>query len=376
MTNPRLCRGFVFGRRPNERGRGLLAQPPTAPHPLTTRPPKPTGQAGTAIRLHRRQNLHGTDRPPRAAPPNRCAPYRKNACIPHKAHVHEGGVTIALLAALSGQVCSVVSPLPQGASHEKQALGRGAVGRMADHRPPPPASAQIMPITPDLGWSMSINAGNYILSNNTIRESAKKRGTNLPVDPPGSGRNRVRGERDGASSESRPAPAVNTRFTPSSAARGRGMEELVNRFPAAQRAEARHNLQLAYDAWPQVARQLDVPTNDMGSALAAFLIGSWMAYNDRQYPDEQFKLAAEQMRHVLAEIPDFARAGNADKQAMHEQLVSLGMVAALSYAHLKQNPDPAVQRELRRMAAQNLRSFLQTDPSRVHVRSDGILEIR
>lgn len=237
-----------------------------------------------------------------------------------------------------------------------------------------------MPITPDLSWSLSIGAGHAILSDMVIREDAKSRGIDLPdcVHSKNACGHRGRsGSSEGGNArrDSRPAPAVNTRFTPGRSA-GRGLDELANRAPAAQRAELRQNLQQAYDAWPQLARQLGVPANDIGSALAAYLVGSWMAYNNVSYPDEQFKLAAEQMRHLLAEMPNFSNAGNADKQMIHEQLVGLGMMVALTHEHLKQNPNPSAQREVRQVAAQNLRSFLQTDPSKVHFRDDGLMVIR
>ncbi len=232
-----------------------------------------------------------------------------------------------------------------------------------------PATTQIMPITPDLGWSMSINAGYSILSNATIRESAKKRGHNLPVDPP-----RRNGSSQTTRSESRASPAVRTSFTPTG--QGRGLDEMAAHYPTAERAEARRKMQQMYDQWPRMARQLGVPVNDMGSALAAYLVGSWMAYNNVNYSDDQFKLAAEQMRHILSEFPDFANLSNAERQVSHEQLVTLGMVVALTRHELQQNPNPAIQRQLRQLAGQNLRNFLKTDPSRVHFRSDGLMEIR
>ncbi|PJK01813.1 hypothetical protein CO611_01755 [Lysobacteraceae bacterium NML03-0222] len=227
-----------------------------------------------------------------------------------------------------------------------------------------PAMAPAYWMSSDTGMSLSIGAGNYLLSQAVLdssspaktQESRRQRTTPPP-----------------AANTSNTA-SINTRFTPTR--RGRGLDEMAARYPAAERAEARRKMQQLYDHWPQMAQQLGVPANDMGSALAAYLVGSWMAYRDVDYPDAQFKLATEQMRHVLAEFPDFAGMSNADRQYSHEQLVTLGILVALTRHELKQSPNRQVQAQLRQLAGRNLRQFLNVDPDRVHFRADGLMEIR
>ncbi|PJK08612.1 hypothetical protein CO610_05555 [Lysobacteraceae bacterium NML95-0200] len=215
----------------------------------------------------------------------------------------------------------------------------------------------------DTGMSLSVGAGNYLLSQAVLKSSSPSKTEPRRASPPARP----------ASPDTNTA-SVNTRFTPTR--RGRGLDEMAARYPAAERAEARRKMQRLYDHWPQMAQQLGVPANDMGSALAAYLVGSWMAYRDVDYPDAQFKLATEQMRHVLAEFPDFAGMSNADRQYSHEQLVTLGILVALTRHELKQSPNRQVQAQLRQLAGQNLRQFLNVDPDRVHFRADGLMEIR
>lgn len=99
-------------------------------------------------------------------------------------------------------------------------------------------------------------------------------------------------------------------------------------------------MQQVYDAWPYVAGQLGVSASDLGSALAVYLFGSWMAYNDVIEPDVLFKQVAEQMHHVLARFSDFANLSDADKQLSHEKLVTVGMLVTTTLHELRQNLTP------------------------------------
>ena len=49
----------------------------------------------------------------------------------------------------------------------------------------------------------------------------------------------------------------------------RGFDYFVNNYPSKQRGEARTYLKQMQDSFPQVARSVGIPTNDLSSGLAA-----------------------------------------------------------------------------------------------------------
>jgi hypothetical protein len=119
--------------------------------------------------------------------------------------------------------------------------------------------------------------------------------------------------------------------------------------------------------------QFGIPRNDVGGAVAAFLVGSYVAYRDVDVPDQNFLSLVNQMRQVLASNADFARASDAEKQQIYEQMAILGTYMALTRMALKQQPDAQVERNLRRAAKGYLEQFLKTDADRVQFTESGLV---
>ena len=145
----------------------------------------------------------------------------------------------------------------------------------------PPAAAYWM--GGDTGMSLSIGAGNYLLSQQALKSATRSAATksvparSAPVPP------------------ARPAPDA-TRFTPTASTAG--LDTLVAVYPAAARAQARQGFQQLHAAYPQVARQLDLPLDDVASGLASFLAGSYMAYHNSSLDDAAVKPLAAQLRQA------------------------------------------------------------------------------
>ena len=123
----------------------------------------------------------------------------------------------------------------------------------------------------------------------------------------------------------------------------------------------------------QIEQKFDVQRNDVSGAVAAFIVGSYMAYRDVDLPDEHFKPLVEQMRQVLAGEPAFAKATNAQKQELYEQMATLGMLMAATQEGLKQQPNEQLAAAMRKAAKSYLEEFLKVDAAKVSLTAQGLV---
>jgi hypothetical protein len=149
--------------------------------------------------------------------------------------------------------------------------------------------------------------------------------------------------------------------------------KIAANYPSHSRPEAERVFRELLAKYPQLMRQLGVPANDMGSAVAAFLAGSYMAYKGIDLPDEHFKPLANQMRQMIGGNPDFAKASDAEKQEMHEQMAILGTFMAVTQTALKEKPNPQIAANLKQAAKGYLEEFLKTDAERVQITAQGLV---
>jgi hypothetical protein len=182
-----------------------------------------------------------------------------------------------------------------------------------------------------------------------------------------------RNARDRAPSE-KPARLSNTAIPVASGSDG-GVTpaKMAATYPAAGRTEAERVFRQLFSQYPQLMRQLGVPANDMASAVAAFLAGSYMAYRNVDFPDEHFKPLVAQMRQIIGSNPDFAKASNAEKQEMYEQMAILGMFMANTQMALKEKPNAQIAANMRQAAKGYLEQFLKTDADRVQITAQGLV---
>jgi len=148
---------------------------------------------------------------------------------------------------------------------------------------------------------------------------------------------------------------------------------LASAYPPDQRAKVEGLFKELLAGYHKLEAQSGIPRNDVGGAVAAFLTGSYVAYRDVDVPDENFLPLVNQMRQVLASNADFARASDAEKQQIYEQMAILGTYMALTRMALKQQPDAQVARNLRRAAKGYLEQFLKTDADRVQLTESGLV---
>lgn len=149
--------------------------------------------------------------------------------------------------------------------------------------------------------------------------------------------------------------------------------KLAAHYPASQRQHVERTFSQVLDGYHQIESQFGIPRNDLAGAVAAFLVGSYMAYHDTDFPDEHFKPLVAQMRRTIAGNPEFQRASNAEKQEMYEQMAILGTSLALTRDALKQKPNAQIASNIRQAGKGYLEQFLKTDADRVQITSAGLV---
>jgi hypothetical protein len=164
------------------------------------------------------------------------------------------------------------------------------------------------------------------------------------------------------------ATTVITLGTPRMAAK------LAEHCPPGQRSEVRRTYGSLLEKYRnEMEPKLGIPRNDLAGAVAAFLAGNYMAYNNTDFPDRHFAPLMTQMRQTIGSNPDFAKASNADKQDMYEQMAILGMFMAGTQLALRQKPDAQVAANLKQAAKGYLEQFLKTDADRVQITAQGLV---
>ena len=171
---------------------------------------------------------------------------------------------------------------------------------------------------------------------------------------------------------SKPKPAKKAKITFKSDGSTRGLDYLVNNYPSKQRGEARTYLKQMQDSFPQVARSVGIPTNDLSSGLAAAIAGAYMAYNNVSLNDDYMKPMQNQLKTVLQGVDDFDKMSNSDKKYIYDQLVIIGMTLAVNQSQNQQNPNAEVTAQLRRAGKEVLEGLLGVSASKVKITSSGL----
>ena len=152
----------------------------------------------------------------------------------------------------------------------------------------------------------------------------------------------------------------------------RGLDYFVNNYPSKQRGEARTYLKKIQDSFPQVARSVGIPTNDLSSGLAAAIAGAYMAYNNVSLNDDYMKPMQNQLKTVLQGVDDFDKMSNSDKKYIYDQMVIIGMTLTINQYQNQQNPNAKVTAQLRNAGKQVLEGLLGVSASKVRITASGL----
>ena len=152
----------------------------------------------------------------------------------------------------------------------------------------------------------------------------------------------------------------------------RGLDYFVNRYPANQREQARTYFKTIQDGFPQVAKSVGIPTNDLSTGMAALVAGAYMAYNNVSLNDDYMKPLQKQFKEAFENIPDYNKMSDSDKKYLYDQMVILGMTLTLTEYENQQNPNSKTTADLRKAGKDILEGMFGVDASNIKITSSGL----
>ena len=169
-----------------------------------------------------------------------------------------------------------------------------------------------------------------------------------------------------------PAPPKKAKITFRSNSDSRGLDYFVNRYPANQREQARTYFKTIQDGFPQVAKSVGIPTNDLSTGMAALVAGAYMAYNNVSLNDDYMKPLQKQFKEAFESVSDYDKMSDSDKKYLYDQMVILGMTLAVTQSQNQQNPNPKTTAELRKGGKEVLEGMFGVDASQIKITSSGL----
>ncbi|PGH22097.1 cell separation protein [Fusobacterium polymorphum] len=169
-----------------------------------------------------------------------------------------------------------------------------------------------------------------------------------------------------------PAPPKKAKITFKSNGDTRGLDYYVNRYPENQRKEARTYFKSIQDSFPEVAKSVGIPTNDLSTGMAALVAGAYMAYNNVSLNDDYMKPLQKQFKEAFESVSDFDKMGDSDKKYLYDQMVILGMTLAVTQSQNQQNPNAKTTAELRKAGKEVLEGMIGVDASQIKITSSGL----
>ena len=152
----------------------------------------------------------------------------------------------------------------------------------------------------------------------------------------------------------------------------RGLDYFVNRYPANQREEARVYFKKIQNSFPQVAKSVGIPTNDLSTGMAALVAGAYMAYNNVSLNDDYMKPLQKQFKEAFESVSDYDKMSDSDKKYLYDQMVILGMTLAVNQSQNQQNPNAKTTAELRKAGKEVLEGMFGVDASQIKITSSGL----
>lgn len=165
---------------------------------------------------------------------------------------------------------------------------------------------------------------------------------------------------------------ADTRFAAAPAAHSTVAEMMAEAYPATHRDQAKKVFIEMLAGYRKIERQFNLPANDLAGAVAAFIAGSYMAYRNQDFPDQDFIPLVNQMRAIIRQNPAFTQASAAEKRETYEQLATLGMLMAGTQMAVKASPNPQVEANMRRASKAYLEEFLKVEADRVLIGPRGL----
>lgn len=167
--------------------------------------------------------------------------------------------------------------------------------------------------------------------------------------------------------------AKRTRVTAQPAVQ-RNAQELARIFPSARQSEMARVFQQSMDVYRQVAAKMGWQRDDVDGAMAAFIVGNYMVFANREVQDAEFAAVADQLRQGGGMRRLASERGPEAMRNLYEKSAMVGTFMALAYKSQQQKAQPEhVAANLRNSARENLKLVLGTDPERLRIGERGIM---
>jgi len=150
------------------------------------------------------------------------------------------------------------------------------------------------------------------------------------------------------------------------------LQQLSTRFPPERRARAEKAFKDAFATYSKLESKLDLPRQDLGVAMAAFIAGNYMALHDKAVPDDHFRHLAHQMRRALSSNAALKRASAGERRALYEQFATIGTFMAIAQLEFQRQPNLQAQEKFQETARQQLEQLLNTPADRVRITRTGL----
>jgi hypothetical protein len=150
-------------------------------------------------------------------------------------------------------------------------------------------------------------------------------------------------------------------------------KKLAAAYPAAARAEVERVFDNLLQLYPKVEQHYGIASNDLSGAVAMFVAGSFEAYHSRSIEPKHFSALAAQFRGIIGANPAIAKAPNAEKRELYEQMATLGMFMAGVQEALQKTPNPQIAANMKQAAKGYLEQFLKTDVEDVDITAQGLV---
>lgn len=149
-------------------------------------------------------------------------------------------------------------------------------------------------------------------------------------------------------------------------------EDLAQRFAPHQRASMAKAYVESMSFYRKIEAKMGWPRDDIGGALAAFIVGNYWAYTGVEVSDAQFAAVAEQLRSQPGLRTSFQNSSQEATRAMYEQSAMVGAFMVLALKSMEKAPEREKQARLRAAAGANLKQVLRTDPARLRIGEQGM----
>jgi len=157
----------------------------------------------------------------------------------------------------------------------------------------------------------------------------------------------------------------------------RNAQELAKVFPASSQAAMTQAFQQSMDVYQQVAAKMGWQRDDLDGAMAAFIVGNYMVFANREVQDEEFAAVAEQLRQGGGTRRLAEKQSPETLRNLYEKSAMVGTFMALAFKSQQQKAQPEhIAANLRNSARENLKLVLGADPERLQIDERGVMLVK